>query len=194
MLNALTGGIGCGKSTALAIFESEGAKTVDSDAVVSKMLDGDELVRSELRERFGERIVGRRQGKVDRGHLACIVFNDSEELRWLENLLHPLVRNHWESRVREAPGAFWVIEIPLLFEKKLEKLFDFTVCVSANRSLQLARLRAKGLTAKQAKLRIDRQLPLSEKLNRANFVLSNNGSVEFLREQVSTLKTELLLY
>ena len=131
-------------------------------------------------------------GKVDRERLAGIVFNDSEELRWLENLLHPLVRNHWETRVRAAPETFWVVEIPLLFEKKLEKLFDFTVCVSASQSLQLARLREKGLTVDQARLRIDRQLPLDEKLSRADFVLSNNGSVEFLREQVSILKTEIL--
>ena len=187
----LTGGIGCGKSTALGIFESLGAETFDSDSIVKELLDGDGEVRRCLTKRLGERIVGD-LGKVDRERLAGIVFNDSEELRWLENLLHPLVRNHWETRVRAAPETFWVVEIPLLFEKKLEKLFDFTVCVSASQSLQLARLREKGLTVDQARLRIDRQLPLDEKLSRADFVLSNNGSVEFLREQVSILKTEIL--
>ena len=187
----LTGGIGCGKSTALGIFESLGAETFDSDSIVKELLDGDGEVRRCLTKRLGERIVGG-LGKVDRERLAGIVFNDSEELRWLENLLHPLVRNHWETRVRAAPETFWVVEIPLLFEKKLEKLFDFTVCVSASQSLQLARWREKGLTVDQARLRIDRQLPLDEKLSRADFVLSNNGSVEFLREQVSILKTEIL--
>ena len=193
MVIGLTGGIGCGKSTALAGFESAGAKTVDSDAVVKKLLDGDKLVRSALRDRFGEKIFGRR-GKVDRKHLASIVFSSAEDLVWLETLLHPLVRKHWELNVRAMPRALWVVEIPLLFEKNLEKLFDFTVCVSASQSLQLARLRAKGFSDEQVKLRINRQLPLREKLNRADFVLSNNGPVEFLLEQVSVLKAKFLLY
>ena len=186
----LTGGYGCGKSTALAIFAENGVRTIECDGIVRELLAGDEEVKKAIRSRFGEGVFDE-QRMIDREEIAAIVFGNSAERLWLEDLLHPLVRDRWETLIQTEPGGLWVVEIPLLFEKSLDKLFDFTVCVSASPSNQLSRLKAKGLGAVQVQERIQQQLPLSEKVERADFVITNNGSVAFLRKQVLSLITKL---
>ena len=122
---------------------------------------------------------------------AELVLTRTDELDWLEVLLHPRVREAWEDRVGRCPSAAWVVEIPLLFEKNLEKSFDFTVCVSASRAVQYARLMRAGHSEEQIKARSSRQLPLSEKILRADFVISNNGTIPFVREQTDQLFHQL---
>ena len=148
------------------------------------------VVREALRNRYGDEIIDSR-GEVDRGRMGDIVFTRSDELDWLEMLLHPRVREAWEDRVGRCPSAAWVVEIPLLFEKNLEKSFDFTVCVSASRAVQYARLARAGHSEEQIKARSSRQLPLSEKILRADFVISNNGTIQFVREQTDQLFEQL---
>lgn len=186
----LTGGYGCGKSTALEIFAEKGARTIDCDGIVRELLTENQGVKEAIRSQFGAGVFNE-QRMVDRGKIAAIVFGDSAERLWLEDLLHPLVRDRWETLIQAEPEGFWVVEIPLLFEKSLDKLFDFTVCVSASPSNQLSRLKAKRLGAVQVQERIQQQLPLSEKVERADFVITNNGSVAFLRKQVLSLIARL---
>src|SRR5207247_5608051 len=97
---AITGGIGAGKSEALAAFARHGAATISSDEIVHRLLREDEDVRSSLVERFGERILDD-VGQVDRGAIARLVFSDREQLDWLERLLHPRVAQaylEWRER------------------------------------------------------------------------------------------------
>ena len=190
MVIALTGGMGCGKSVALEIFAGAGAETLSSDAIVAELMDKDAGVREALAERFGQGVFDE-EGRVDKREIGHIVFNNSQELVWLENLLHPLVKKYREACVAQAPDALWVVEIPLLFEKKLEKQFDFTVCVSCCLDIQLERLKNRGISEEEARKRISRQLALAEKIRRADFVLSNNGSLEFFRKQILCLKDKL---
>ncbi len=186
----LTGGIGCGKSTAARIFEERGFRRVDCDQIVRDLLDGDETVHTALRERFGDRVL-LPGGGADRTAIASVVFHDAEALKWLEGLLHPRVSEVWQGRMNTEPGADWCVEIPLLFEKNLEKHFDFTVCLFSSEAIQLNRLAAKGLSPEQARARIQRQLPLEQKITRADFVLLNDGTQDFLRQQVFQLIDEL---
>ncbi len=186
----LTGGIGSGKSTVAQILAEEGALCIDCDRIVADLLDTDKEVREALRKRFGSSVY-KPEVKVDRTFLSDIVFDHTSQRMWLENLLHPLVRKKWEAQLAKHPEAFAVVEIPLLFEKNLEKNFHFTVCISASLSSQLRRGRAKGLTRRQVLARISRQLPLSDKVKRADFVVSNNGSTEFLRSQILLLRQQL---
>jgi dephospho-CoA kinase len=86
----------------------------------------------------------------------------------------------------------WIVEIPLLFEKDLEKEFDFTVCVASDPGVQAERLAQRGLPPQEAAQRIARQLPLAQKIERADFVLTNNGSLDFLRDQVLRLTHQLM--
>lgn len=179
----LTGGIGCGKSTAGKLFQENGFQRCDVDEIVRERLRSDAEVHRAVSERFGASFVNK-EG-VDRKKMAEIVFSDESALKWLEQLLHPLVQSEWKSLMANDPQTNWCIEIPLLFEKNLEKHFDFTVCVWSSPAIQLSRLSSRGLTREQALARNALQMPLSEKVERSDFVLSNNGSESFLREQIT---------
>jgi dephospho-CoA kinase len=186
MIIGLTGGMGCGKSTAAGFFEELGWGRVDTDEVVRAMLREDADVIAGVRAAFGDGVIAA-DGAVDRHKLAGVVFPDRGALRRLEAILHPRVREVWKDRVAGSHGQPWLVEIPLLFEKGLEKEFDFTVCVACDPAVQLQRVAARGFPPHEAAQRIARQLPLAQKIERADFVLTNNGSLLFLRNQVTRL-------
>lgn len=188
----LTGGMGCGKTLVLSIFRDLGAATIESDAIVRNILASDEDVKGSLRRRFGDEAIGE-NGEADRKVIASRVFANEQELRWLEELLHPRVRQEWTRWLAARQETLKVVEIPLLFEKNLEKQFDMTVCVSADPTTQVERLAQRGFTAEQARERMARQLPLEEKEKRASRVISNNGHVDFTRAQVAHLVSTLKL-
>ena len=181
----LSGGIGCGKSTILGFFREAGWRTVDSDAVVRELLATDAEVQAQLRSRWGEAVFA--DGAVDRGAVAKRVFGHEGDLKWLEELLHPLVRKTWLASIDQAPGANWLVEIPLLFEKRLETRFDLTVCVSSSPKVVAGRMVARAYTEAQIEQRRKQQMPLEEKIERADYLISNAGSLEFLKQQTTRL-------
>jgi dephospho-CoA kinase len=122
--------------------------------------------------------------RIDRRVVGEIVFGDAGELAWVEGLLHPRVRARWEGALAAEPGRDWVVEIPLLFEKSLASAFDFTLCVWASPATQAQRLAARGLTPTEMAARQARQWPVKAKAERADLVVSNDGSRDFLRRQV----------
>ena len=130
-------------------------------------------------------------GGVDRAALGRRVFGNDEDRLWLEELLHPLVYERWRTLLAGDPTGAWVIEVPLLFEKGLENWFDFTVCVSTSSANQLARLTERGIPQSLAEQRISKQLPLAQKLEKADFILSNDSTLEALRLQVNHLAARL---
>jgi dephospho-CoA kinase len=182
----LTGGIGCGKSTATRLFAERGWRTIEVDAIVRDLLAEDAAVAAVLRERWGGRVFGG-DGRIDRKAVAQIVFGSDAELDWLEGVLHPRVRRIWQARMEACPASDWLVEIPLLFEKKLESTFDLTVCVECDPAEVAKRMTARGFSEVDLEGRRRRQLPLSEKVNRADCVLSNSGGEAFLEEQIVTL-------
>ena len=132
---AITGGIGAGKSEALAAFARHGAATISSDEIVHRLLREDEDVRSSLVERFGERILDD-VGQVDRGAIARLVFSDREQLDWLERLLHPRVAQEyleWREQLGRLPNPpqVCVTEVPLLYEVGGQERFDKVVLITA---------------------------------------------------------------
>ncbi len=190
MLIGLTGGIGCGKSSAAAAFAALGFRVRDTDRIVREQVLSEAAVLAEAEARWG-REVKRQDGTLDRARVAAIVFADAGERLWWESVVHPRVGRLWRSEVAAAPEAEWVIEVPLLFEAGLEKGFDFVVCVGANPATQLARVTARGMTQAQAEQRIASQLPLAIKLNSAHAVLWNEGSLAFLHAQICRLGATL---
>ena len=181
----LSGGIGCGKSTVLGFFREAGWRTVDSDALVRELLATDAEVQAQLRSRWGEAVFA--DGAVDRGAVAKRVFGHEGDLKWLEELLHPLVRESWLASIDQAPGANWLVEIPLLFEKRLETHFDLTVCVFSRPDVVADRMVARAYTEVQIEQRRKQQMPLEEKIERADYLISNAGSLEFLKQQTTRL-------
>ena len=186
MILGLTGGMGCGKSTVAGMLAEAGFLRIDSDALVRHHVLTSPDVCAALRARFGPDVF-HRDGTVDRGRLAEVVFASEPERLWLEDLIHPRVLDYWRGQIGAAPQANWVIEVPLLFEKQLENWFDFTVCLACAREQQLARLEQRGLPGPLAEQRISKQLPLAQKIELSDFVLWNDGSVAFLQAQVDVL-------
>jgi dephospho-CoA kinase len=182
----ITGGMGCGKSTVARLLESRGFLRIDSDAIVRERVLRDAPVKAALAARWGSGVLDSK-GEIDRGTVAERIFNSDEERRWLEDLVHPSVFAAWEEAFASAPNERWAVEVPLLFERGLEKGFDFTVCVALSPEQQLARLEERGIPRALAGRRISKQLPLAQKIDRSDFVLWNEGSPEFLEAQVDRM-------
>ncbi len=181
----LTGGLGAGKSTALAIFEDLGAVTLSADAVVHELLGTDEL-RDTLVQRFGEGVV--RGDVVDRGEVAARVFSSSEDRDWIEGLLWPKVGERiagWREQtvVADPRPVAAVVESPLLFEAGMEARFDHTVAVIAAEGLRDRRAASRGHQAVAE--RGGRQLTQEEKSQRADFTVRNDGTEAELRGELS---------
>ena len=186
---AITGGIGAGKSTALAAFRAHGAATVSSDEIVHHLLRVDLEVRRALVERFGEQVLGE-DGVPDRSRIAAIVFEDEDSLAFLEALLHPLVSREyliWREQLGalDEPPRVCVTEVPLLFEAGAESSFDRVVVITAPRRLREQR-RQVPLDNRDARLLDDR-----EKVERADFHYVNTGTPDDLDTWVAGVMTEL---
>jgi dephospho-CoA kinase len=184
----LTGGIGAGKSEALAAFERRGAAVLSTDKVAHDILD-DEVVRDALVDRWGMEIAP--NGTVNRDRVGEIVFGDRDELAWLESVTHPRVGTHvLEWRQSLGPDVeVAVVEVPLLFEAAMEGAFDATLAVVADDEIRDARLRERGQGGLEG--REERQLDQAEKVHRADHAIRNDSSLEELDREVNQLMDEL---
>ena len=186
---AITGGIGAGKSEALAAFARHGAATVSSDEIVHRLLRDDPEVRQALLSRFGERILDD-AGQLDRAAIADIVFADRDALAWLEELLHPRVAREyleWREQLGELPNppAVCATEVPLLYEVGGQDRFDVVVVVTASADVRAQR------AAVPADQREPRLLPDSVKMVQADFSYVNDGSLEELDAFVAGVMREV---
>jgi len=173
---AITGGIGAGKSEALAAFARHGAATLSADEVVHDLIARDLVVRAALQARFGT---------VDRAEIADAVFADAEQLVWLEELLHPRVRERTDAWLREVDTPVAVVEVPLLYESGGEGRFDRVVVVTAPPRVRQSRSPAAGSR------RETRLIPDPEKAARADYVYENTGSLEELDAFVTSVLADL---
>jgi dephospho-CoA kinase len=186
---AITGGVGAGKSTALASFRRHGAATVSSDEIVHHLLANDPDVKHTLVERLGEEILGE-DGAPDRERIARRVFKDRDALDFLEKLLHPLVSReylHWREQLAQLPNPpqVCVTEVPLLYEVGGETRFDKVVVITAPSKLREAR-RGGRKDDRESRL-----LPDKEKAKRADFVYVNTGTPEELDAWVAGVMATL---
>ena len=182
----LTGGIACGKSEALAFFERIGWKTIATDAIAHRILQENSDVTEALREKFGDRVFSV-EGMVDKAMLGQLVFRHPSKRKWLEELLHPLIRIDWRRAVKFSEAKRVIVEVPLLFENALQSQFDHVVTVFSNERIQMNRLLERGLDSVEAQNRLSAQIPAGEKACRADFVLFGEGSLDYLRRQVKQL-------
>ncbi len=186
---AITGGIGAGKSEALAAFGRHGAATVSSDEIVHRLLREDEGVQGALVARFGTGILDG-AGQIDRQAVAEIVFGDRAALSWLEALLHPRVAAEYlewrEALARLArPPALCVTEVPLLYEVGGETRFDAVVVITAPQEVRSGR-KEIPIEAREGRL-----LPEGEKVRRADFSYVNDGTLDDLDAFVADVTTTL---
>jgi dephospho-CoA kinase len=189
----LTGGIGSGKSTALAFLRELGAAVISSDEIVHGLYSRPEIV-ARIRERHGDKVMA--GAEVDRGALARIVFSEPAELTWLEEQLHPHVRSAVEefatAQEKAHPRPVLVVaEVPLLFETGMRGAFDYVMLITAPHGVRRRRLTAK-LTDSEFSRRLAQQMPEEEKVALSDFVYVNTSDRRQLREFVGETAAHII--
>ena len=181
----LTGGIASGKSSVGRLLAAQGLPLLDADVYAREALAPGSTGAQAVLERYGAgvRAPG---GEIDRAALGQIVFSDAAERRWLEELVHPLVRARFAAELEALVAEpLVVLVVPLLFEAGLEALCSEVWLVDCNETQQLQRLMARdGLGEADARARIAAQWPLARKRQLADVVLNNRGGPEQLATQV----------
>jgi dephospho-CoA kinase len=186
----LTGGIGAGKSTALAALERLGAVCLSTDRVVHELYESPD-VRDAVVNRFGAEVIDpARPPEIDRGALADKAFATDEGRRWLEELLWPGVGARmmaWrrEQERADPPPRALVVEVPLLFESGLDRGYDATIAVIADEAVR--HKRASGRGHKAVDERTARQLTQEEKSQRATYTVVNDGTEPELAAKLSAI-------
>ncbi|MDA0174760.1 dephospho-CoA kinase [Solirubrobacter taibaiensis] len=185
----LTGGIGAGKSEALAALSRLGAATISTDRVVHDLYE-DPAVRDAVVGRWGPSVVV--EGRVDRRAIARFAFASDEERGWLEGLLWPLVGERvaaWRAAESLKEPVALVVETPLLFEAGLESNYDATIAIVVDEAVRAARAGARGHEALDE--RTARQLSQAEKASRATYAVENSGTLRELEQELSGVLAKL---
>ncbi len=190
----VTGNLGSGKTSVTKSFGALGAKMIFSDDIVHDLLKESTAVKRDIVQRFTESVLTK--GMVDRQKLAKIVFNERSQLQQLENILHPRViqtiRRQLTRYQRRKIKAV-VVDVPLLFEAKMESLFDVIVAVSSTKEEQIQRAtRRLKISKREALQRLKCQLPAKEKNLLADFIIDNGGTRSQTKKQVAALWRELV--
>ena len=192
----LTGGIATGKSLVSGYLKELGAYIIDWDVIARAIEEPGLPTWQDIVNYFGKEIL-QKDGKLDRSKLGQIVFNDEAKRLKLNSFTHPRVideaKKQEKAIVEADPKAVVVHDVPLLFEVGIDKMVDKTVVVYITEENQVKRLMARdGISEEDAKSRIRSQMPLAEKLKRADFVIDDNGSIEQTKKQVQKLYNKLV--
>lgn len=196
MIIGLTGGIGTGKSTVSNIFRQKGIPVVDADIIAREVIDYPEVVNEIIRN-FGTEILEeetqQEQGqnkfkkkKISRNKLGQIVFKDEKKVGILNSIMHPLIIKVMKEQTEKLKkdNKIIVADVPLLFEIHLEKEFDITVLVYADKETQIKRIMKRDKrTLEQAEDIINSQMDIEEKKKKSNYIIYNNGDFEKLTEE-----------
>ena len=187
----ITGGISTGKTTFCDCLREivPAATFFNADQAARDLAQRDPEVRELIAREFGAQIYSA-SGDLNRAQIRSIVFADTEKKRALEQILHPRIRRQWslEAEGHRNSTELFFADIPLLYETGGETLCDKVVVVACSPRLQLERLMARtGLGRAEAQSMIDAQMPLTEKIGRADHLVWNNGGREVLKEQARLL-------
>ncbi len=190
MLNVgLTGGIACGKSTVAQMFMRLGGHLIDFDKLAHEVQEPRKPAWEDIVNCFGSGILQPDQN-IDRNKMAAIVFNNPEKLRRLNTIVHPRVFEEWCARLDaikiKKPHAIIISDVPLLFEGGMQHLFDLTVLVRIDPEEQIDRLMARNAVCREdAELRLSCQMPIRDKVQLADIVIDNEGSIHETEKKVA---------
>ena len=184
---ALTGGIASGKSVVADMFAELGIPIIDTDVIAREVVEPGRPALDDIRKRFGEDIIDA-AGNLDRRALRGRVFADPEARLELENILHPRIGDETRRQADTAGGAYQLIVVPLLVGSRLLEFVDRVLVVDCDEETQIQRLLARDAeTTEQARRILAAQSSRAERLEIADDVISNNGSLDATREQVMVL-------
>lgn len=192
---ALTGGIATGKSHVRGRFEALGVPTIDSDILAREAVAPGAPGLAAVVARFGRDVLDE-HGELDRQKLARIVFGDPDARQALEAIVHPDVRratDRWFASLDPARHPVAIADIPLLYEVGRDRDFDAVIVAACTPETQLRRLMERdGLSESEARQRLSAQLPIAEKVRRADYVIRTDGTFEESDRQVRELLEALV--
>jgi len=186
----LTGGIASGKSTVSALMQLFGFRVIDADKIAHKVLDNSV---SQIAKAFGEEYI--RDNRVDRKKLGSLIFANKDKRLELEAIVHPQIKEKIleEAQKQEALGKPYLIDIPLFFEREGVYNIDKVLVVYTPKKTQLERLiKREGLSKEEALLRIEAQLPIDSKKERATYLIDNSKDLAHLQQECERVKEEIL--
>lgn len=185
-LIGITGGVGCGKSVATVYLQERGYSVVDADLIVKALLKQPEI-QEQILQRFQT---------LDKKELRNLIFHSAEKRKLLEGMIHPKVMEKIQEAImihRRQSHEILFISIPLLFEKKLETIFDSVISISCSEENQLQRLQSRdSMDGELAKAMIGAQLSTSEKAAKAQYVITNDKSFDDFHDQIENVLSKVL--
>lgn len=183
----LTGGIGSGKSTVAQVFQNLGIEIIDADQLSRDVVLPGSDALEKISEHFGSSVINK-DGTLNRAFLREHVFNNTKEKIWLEELLHPLIREAFLRRVQQVSSTYCIYMAPLLIENNLTKTVDRVLVVDVPEQIQLERASARDDSEKNAIQKIiATQVSREQRLSMADDIIDNSGNTENLREKVQAL-------
>lgn len=182
---AITGSIASGKSTVSSYLKQKNAYIVDADEIGHQLLNIHSSIGQQIIDLLGRGVVT--DGRLDRKKIALIVFNDRVKLKALEKIIHPQILQEIEAKYENLDKdkfSYFVVDIPLLYEMKHEKFYDYVLLVDSKEELCKKRFEKQGFLPKEYNLRMKNQISLEDKRLRADFIIPNNGSLEMLENEI----------
>lgn len=189
ILIGITGNYGSGKSSFSRLIRDQGYLVISADEIAQKHLDDPDSLK-QISKRWGRLIV--KQGKADRHQIAQIVFNNKQELDWLNSLLHPKTLAEMQSIADQSRADYLFFEVPILFEAGMQRCFDYLVLVHTDKAVSIRRLKKRDkLSVAEIQARLDNQIDDSQKIPLCNLVIDNNSNLRKLQAQVDTFLSRL---
>jgi len=179
MIIGITGSFGSGKTTVADVFKKYGFIVINVDKLYHGIYNKNKSLKDKIKKEFGT---------LDRNKIKKIVFNDSKKLKKLNNITHPIIIKSIKKEIKKIKNKKIIIDIPLLFEANLEKMFDKIIVVKCNKKEQIKRiLKKKKYSKKEIENIIKSQMLLKEKIRKADFVIDNNKTINEAEKRVKAI-------
>ena len=187
LIIGLTGGIGSGKSVASDKFKSLGVAVVDADVASRTVVEPGKPALKEIQDHFGSGIITA-EGKLDRNKLREIIATDAEERKWLESVLHPKIGEQITKEISESTSVYTLFVAPLLLETNSQEMCSRVVVVDVPKDVQIQRTAKRDkVSPNQVEQMVAAQMEREKRLEKADDVLLNSGTIEDLEKQVEEL-------
>ena len=187
LIIGLTGGIGSGKSVASDKFKSLGITIVDADVASRTVVEPGKPALKEIEDHFGSGIITA-EGKLDRNNLREIIATDPEERKWLESVTHPKIGEQITKEISESTSVYTLFVAPLLLETNSQEMCSRVVVVDVPKDVQIQRTAKRDkVSSNQVEQMVAAQMKREKRLEKADDVLLNSGTIEDLEKQVEEL-------
>ncbi|WP_026375950.1 dephospho-CoA kinase [Aestuariibacter salexigens] len=188
----LTGGIGSGKTTVSDWFAKQGIDIVDADIIAREVVEPGSAALAAIIDKFGKSIIDE-HGALNRQALRAIVFEDKQQKDWLNNLLHPAIRDRMQQRIAQVRSPYAILSVPLLVENKLTSMVDRVLVVDVEPLIQQQRTSQRdGVPVEQVQAIMASQATREDRLGAADDVIDNSRDHSYLVEQMQSLHTQYL--